>query len=214
MWSSAGVWSQQGAKLVGTGYIGPEPTSQGNSVALSADGNTLIEGGPYDNGIVGATWIFTRSGGSWSQQGNKLVGTGNFVGGNQGSSVSLSADGNTAMVGGHADNSRQGAAWVYTRSGGEWSQLGNKLVGTGNSGGAELWGTRCLLSADGNTAMVGGYNDNNDQGAVHGYIRAAVVYGASRAVSWQVPAIRVRHNKELRYHLSADGTTAMVGGYR
>jgi len=32
-----------------------------------------------DNSGVGATWIFTRSGGVWTQQGSKLVGTGNTV---------------------------------------------------------------------------------------------------------------------------------------
>src|SRR5439155_938 len=84
------------------------------SVALSADGNTAIVGGRSDNSSAGATWVFTRSGGVWSQQGSKLVGTG-AVGSLvfQGYSVALSADGNTAIVGGIADNSSAGAAWVY-----------------------------------------------------------------------------------------------------
>ena len=49
------------------------------------------------------------------QQGSKLVGTGAVNGGNgahQGESVSLSADGTTAFVGGDGDNSYAGAAWV------------------------------------------------------------------------------------------------------
>jgi hypothetical protein len=45
------------------------------SVALSADGNAAIAGGAADNHIIGAAWVFTRSGGVWTQQGNKLVGT-------------------------------------------------------------------------------------------------------------------------------------------
>jgi hypothetical protein len=48
----------------------------------------------------------------FSQQGPKLVGTGAVGNANQGVSVSLSADGNTAIVGGNADNSNAGAAWV------------------------------------------------------------------------------------------------------
>jgi hypothetical protein len=48
---------------------------QGRSVALSGDGNTAVVGGPGDN-PNGAAWVFTRSGGIWTQQGNKLVGTG------------------------------------------------------------------------------------------------------------------------------------------
>jgi hypothetical protein len=48
--------------------------------ALSGDGNTAMVGGPGDNygnpsvGDIGAVWVFTRSGGVWTQQGSKLVG--------------------------------------------------------------------------------------------------------------------------------------------
>src|ERR1035438_9043902 len=63
---------QQGPKLVGADALGGQ---QGYSVALSADGNTALVGGPYDNG-AGAAWVWTRSVGVWTQQGPKLVGTG------------------------------------------------------------------------------------------------------------------------------------------
>lgn len=57
-------WSQQGNKLVGTGGTGVPPNTQkGFWVSLSANGNTAIFGGPYDNNQQGAAWIFTRSGG-------------------------------------------------------------------------------------------------------------------------------------------------------
>jgi hypothetical protein len=75
---------QQVPKLVGTGAAGS--TNQGMSVALSADGNTTIVGGPGPNnadrdrspllGPAGAAWVFTRSGGVWTQQGDKLVAAG------------------------------------------------------------------------------------------------------------------------------------------
>jgi hypothetical protein len=54
----------------------------------------------------------------FSQEGSKLVGTFTVGLGEQGWSVALSADGNTAIVGGLADNRITGAAWVYRRSGG------------------------------------------------------------------------------------------------
>ena len=86
------VWAQQGNTLVGTGATGK--TFQGYSVAVSADGNTLIEGGIGDNGFTGAAWIFTRDkNGIWSQQGNKLVGSNSVIIGSatpeQGYSVSI-----------------------------------------------------------------------------------------------------------------------------
>ena len=93
---------QQGGKLVGSGSVGQG--FQGNSMALSADGNTAISGGPDDNSDTGAAWIFTRSGGVWSQQGGALVGNGGSgrsgAHTGQGTSVALSGDGNTAIWGG------------------------------------------------------------------------------------------------------------------
>ena len=97
---AAGAPSQQeGSKLVGSAATGP--AYQGIAVAISGDGNTAIVGGYFDNAFLGAAWIFTRSGGVWSQQGTKLVGTGAVGDCVQGFSVAISADGNTAIVGGY-----------------------------------------------------------------------------------------------------------------
>jgi hypothetical protein len=171
---SNGVWTQQGSKLVGTGYVANPLVSQGNSVALSGDGNTAIVGGESDNGDIGAAWVFSRSGGVWTQQGQKLVGTGYVANPNvdQGSSVALSGDGNTAIVGGLEDNNRTGAAWVFSRSGGVWTQQGQKLVGTGYVANPYVTqGRSVALSADGNTAIVGGDSDNGHIGAAWVYIQ-------------------------------------------
>jgi gliding motility-associated-like protein len=161
--------TQQGSKLVGTGISG-SPTL-GYSVSLSADGTTAIVGGYADDSNQGAAWIYTRSGDTWTQQGAKLIGTGNTGPANQGIGVSLSADGNTAIVGGYADNSNQGAAWIFIRSGTTWSQQGSKLVGTGNTGAAGQ-GTAISLSADGTTAIVGGNLDDTNKGAAWMYTYA------------------------------------------
>src|SRR5260370_23681247 len=114
-------FSQQGPKLVGTGTV--FVAEQGVSVSLSGDGNTAIVGGFDDDNGVGAAWVYTRSGGAWSQQGSKLLGTGakGPYGAEQGYSVSLSGDGNTATVCGWADNDGAAAAWGYTRAAGGWS---------------------------------------------------------------------------------------------
>jgi hypothetical protein len=110
---SDNTWTQQ-AKLVGSGFV--SFSGQGTSVALSADGNIAIVGGPTDNptcqtcgGLVGAGafWVWTRNAGVWSQQGPKLIGS-IGSGWNEspgvGSSVALSADGATAVVGKPDDN--------------------------------------------------------------------------------------------------------------
>jgi IPT/TIG domain len=104
--------TQQGPKLIGTGAaVGL--VQQGYSVALSADGATALVGSPADDANTGAAWVFTRTGGIWTQQGTKRVGTGAVGAAEQGTSVVLSADGTTALVGGPADDAGLGAIWVF-----------------------------------------------------------------------------------------------------
>lgn len=204
---SGGVWSQQGSKLVGTGAT--TNAHEGWSAAISGDGNTAIVGANNDNGSAGAVWVYTRSNGVWSQQGNKLVGTGAAGAAHQGSSVAVSGDGNTAVVGGPLDNSNAGAAWLFTRSNGVWSQ-GAKLVGGGEAGAAHF-GQSVAISADGNTAIVGGLTDNSNAGAAWVFTRSGGVWsqqgnklvgtGAAGAAT-QGTAVSI----------SGDGNTAVVGG--
>jgi hypothetical protein len=64
-------FTQQGPKLVANDAVGINgDVQQGRSVALSADGNTAIVGGPADNSGIGAAWVYTRSNGIWTQQGD------------------------------------------------------------------------------------------------------------------------------------------------
>ena len=96
-------------------------------MALSTDGNTAVVGGDTDNGNSGAAWVFTRSGGTWSQQGPKLTPSDATSAARFGSSVALSGDGNTALIGGDRDGAMAaGAAWVFTRSGSTWTQQGTR----------------------------------------------------------------------------------------
>src|SRR5437899_2150011 len=119
----------QGPRLYGNDAVGT--ATQGNSVALSGDGSTAIVGANEDNAGAGAAFVYVRNGGIWKQQGPKLVGLSATGLARQGNGVALSSDGNTAIVGGFTDNGSAGAAWVYTRTSGVWSQQGGKLVGTG-----------------------------------------------------------------------------------
>jgi hypothetical protein len=68
------------------------------------------------------------------------------------------------LVGGLADNSTRGAAWLFTRSGSTWTQQGGKLTGSDQAGEGEF-GTNVALSADGNTALIGAWRDNSGTGA-------------------------------------------------
>ena len=134
-------------------------------VAISADGNTALIGGYYDNSGTGAAWVFTRSGSTWTQDGPKLTAGDETGWGNFGDSVSLSADGTIALIGGRSDggpgndNPGSGAAWVFTRSGSTWTQDGSKLTASGVST-PSGFGTSVSISGDGSTALIGGPTDN------------------------------------------------------
>ena len=211
---SGGTWTQQGAKLVGSGVGGGAGAEQGYSVALSADGNTALIGGPLDDasesGGVGAAWVFVRANGVWTQQGAKLVGSGATGIAGQGVGVALSADGNTALIGGYQDNGGIGAAWVFTRSGSTWTQQGAKLVGSGSAGLSEQ-GFGIALSGDGMTALIGGPGDDALTGATWVFVssngawtqQGAKLVGAG---SGGTPL------QGLSVRLSEDGNTAVAGG--
>src|SRR5262245_47678315 len=222
--SSVATWTQQ-AKLVGANPVGA--SEQGSAVAVSADGTTALVGGGFDNGRKGAVWVFVRTVVSntkgtfveWAQQGSKLT-AGNEVGnGWFGNSVALSADGNTAAVGAVYDNNGIGAAWVFARTPGTvaWVQ-GPKLIGS-NAVGTAGQGTSVALSGDGNTAIVGGLSDNNEKGAAWVFARKTVFTLGGNVVEWVQQAKLVgtggagpRIGQGSSVALSGDGNTAMVGG--
>ena len=206
-------YTQQGSKLTASDETGGGGAQFGNAVALSANGNTAIVGGPYDNNLVGAAWVFTRSGNAWSQQGNKLLGSNPVGFSQQGVSVALSNDGNTALVGGYTDNSNAGAAWIFTRdANGNWTQQGAKLTPSDGDA-SSVFGSSVALSADGKTAAIGGSFDNSGAGALWIFVRDS-------NGNWTQQGNKLTANDETGnarlgsfVAISADGNTAVAGGY-
>jgi hypothetical protein len=119
-------------------------------VSLSSDGNTLAVGDFVDNGNIGATWIFTRNGTVWTQQGDKLVGSGSSGLSNQRTSQSLSSDGNTLAIGGYYTTNDKifASTCVLTRSEKTWTQACNELIWTGTDGNP-VQGTSVYLAGPG-----------------------------------------------------------------
>ncbi len=204
---AAAQFVQQGSNLGGTGAGGA--TEQGWAVAISGDGATAVVGGAFDDANAGAAWVYSRSGGVWSQQGGKLVGAGAVGGAAQGYSVAISADGNTAVLGGVADNSFAGAAWVFTRSAGVWSQQGSKLVGADAIGGA-FQGYSVAVSANGDTVILGGYGDNSAAGAAWVFTRSAGAWSQQGGKLAGTGAVGAANRGAVTG--SADGTTVIAGG--
>ncbi len=203
-----------GVRLTGSGESGEGEF--GHSVALSSDGNTALVGAPEENGRVGAVWVFTRSGATWTQQGAQLTGSGEIGAGSFGSSVALSANGNVALIGGRSDNTSPkepccgaGAVWVFIRTGSTWTQQGAKLTSGPGSGKAEF-GSSVALSADGRTALIGAPGIRNG-GAAWVLTRAGS--------AWRQQAAKLTGRGAVPYGgfgnnvaLSSDGKTALIGG--
>jgi hypothetical protein len=221
--SGAG-WSQQGPKLT----VGAEGGSQGGeeqcaeeageepgecafgaSVALSADGSTALVGDPSAASRRGTAWVFTRSGSSWGESA-MLTGDQASGGGRFGTSVALSADGATALIGDPSASEQEGRAWVFTRSGSGWATEGEPLADP-SAARLDFFGRSVALSGDGLTALVGA------PGASEG-VGAAWVFARSGS-TWTQQGARLTGGEEggegrfgFSVALSADGTTALIGG--
>jgi hypothetical protein len=171
---SGRTWTRQ-AKLVANNNINYNYDAA--SVSLSADGSTAIVGSPLaDPGGVndaGAAAIFVRSGSTWTEQAMlEAYDKAQNVG--FGKSVSLSADGSTAIVGAPSDDvdwaSRAGSAYIFVRSGRTWTQRG-KLVEP-KIGVLRHFGTSVSLSAKGNTAIIGSSGSGPGLPAGSAYVMA------------------------------------------
>ena len=176
---SGETWKQQGPPLLlaeaTAAHEGCEAgeCGFGRSLALSADGNTALIGAPNYSQDRGAAWVFTRSGETWTQQGEALMGGEEEVGHARfGRSVALSADGSTALIGAGADDLHRGAAWVFTRAGETWTQQGAKLTMGSEEEGEGRFGRSVALSAVGDTALIGAPDDAGDRGAAWVFTRA------------------------------------------
>jgi hypothetical protein len=211
-------------KEAGAGYFGC-------SVALSANGNTALIGTPNDHNGAGSATVFVRNGSTWTNQHtllgltsgpDKETGAGNF-----GVSVAVSSDGNTALIGA----SGAGSATVFVRSGAAWTNLHTLFPPTSGSDkeiGDSSFGSYVALSADGNTALVGGLGDDADPGShVFAWVGAAWVFtrnganwtGGQKLTPPSSGADRAINNPEwggvqfgTSAALSSDGTTVVVGG--
>jgi hypothetical protein len=164
---------QYGNKLVGAGATGGG--RMGQSIALSADSSTLIVGIPYmiSNGWSGGAAIFTRQDSNWIQQ--AVLNPTNSIGQSRaGTSVAISADGNTAVIGAPLDNDSAGAAWIFNRTGNTWTQQA-KITDNTLTASAFL-GSAVSMSSDGNTCILGAPLDKDTVGSIDIFIRTGTAW--------------------------------------
>lgn len=166
----------------------------GESVALSADGTTMVVGSPFEDGAAtgvngdqtnqsvidsGAAYVYVAVNGEWKQQ--AYIKASNTGGDDRfGYSVSLSADGNTLVVGANFEDSgatgvngnqgdgssNAGAVYVYRRDGDVWLQQAYLKASNARSGAA--FGISVAVAGDGDTLVVGSENESSGVTGING----------------------------------------------
>jgi FG-GAP repeat len=204
------AWAQQGPKLLGAHEAGHGQF--GGSVALSGEGDTALIGARTDHSLFGsgAAWVFVRDGSTWTQQGEKLTGAGATASAEFASSVALSDDGETALIGGEANEGGIGAAWAFTHEGSTWTQQGEKLT-SGEAVPTAGFGSAVALSANGTKALIGASGDAQQAGAAWDF--------ASKGAGWARQGAKLTGGGEsgaaafgASVALSDGAHTALVGG--
>lgn len=212
---SGEIWSEE-AKLTASDGFGYEWL--GGPVALSGDGNTAVVGAPLAiNGAnygQGAVYVFSRLGSFWFEESKLSVADGEYYD-TFGSSVALSSDGSTLIVGAEYDdvgaNRDQGSAYVFVRSGFGWTQEAQLTAADGAV--SDYFGRSVALSADGSTAIVGAPSDMfapvPDPGRVYSFVRSGTSWSAQSQFTAAGGGIGDSYGYSVA--LSADGRSMIAG---
>jgi hypothetical protein len=178
----------------------------GESVALSSSGDTAIVGAPRKNTNIGAVYVLTRSGSTWSQQ-QKFIGAGATSSSNFGISVALSSLGDTALVGSYGEAST-GAAYVFVRSGTTWTQQHKFTAPTATT---QYLGNSVSLSGSGDIAIVGAPGNNTTNGEAFLYTRSGTTWTQQQTITSADGAAFDNFGNSVA--ISGLGNTSLVGAF-
>ena len=189
-------WLVQAKLTASDGIVGDQ---FGMSVALS--GNTAVVGARYQNGWIGAAYVFVRNGTSWTQQAKLTASDGTPLD-YFGQSVAVSGD--TAVVGAWGKDGDTGVAYVFVRNGTAWTQQA-KLTASDRQGG-DYFGYSVAVSGD--TAVAGAEWEYASSGAVYVFVRS----GSSWAEQAKFTVTRAG-NEYLGDSVAVDGDTVLAGAH-
>ncbi|MBX3656704.1 MAG: hypothetical protein KF686_21220 [Ramlibacter sp.] len=209
----------------------------GNRVALSADGSTMAVGAYGEGGNTGAVYVFTKTGGTWTQQA-RIAAPNPDANDYFGNALALSGDGSTLAIGADGESGNQtgtftvmpatnnlaanaGAVYVYTRSGAAWSR--QAFIKAPNAYAGDLFGTTVRLSTNGDTLAVAAYYESADLTGAHGngaYFGSGAAHVFTRAGGvWSAQGYLKASNAGagdffgISLALSGSGDTVAVGAF-
>ena len=207
---SGNTWSLQQS------FQGSDSGSGTFGQSIDIDGDTIAVGAYFFNGggysISGAAYIFTRSGSTWTQQ-QRLLAPSPQNNGYFGTTIALSGD--SVIVGEFGDNSLQGAAHIFTRSGSTWSHQQEITASGGTNPGNRRFSIN--LDIDGDTAVVGAYYENfgfspvnTEAGAVYIFTRSGSTWTQQQRIGYE----SIESNKSFAYFgqsISLEGEVVAIG---
>ena len=170
--------------------------------AVSLDGDAVVVGakGDDDSGSnSGSAYVFTRSGSSWTQQ-QKITasdaGPGDYLG------WAVALDGDTVAAGACLDNigaSGSGAAYIFTRSKGTWSQRFKLAPGDAAAGDHAGFS----VSIDGDSAVVGAHRDADGgyhSGSAYVFVRSKGAWTQQQKLIAKDAAAEDRFGQSVSIH--------------
>ena len=209
---TAGVWTEE-AKLTAADAAAFEFFGYG--VALRGD--TALVGAiavdlPGAGSAVGSAYVFRRSGGTWSQEA-KLTPSDGASFDNFGAQVTL-ADEDTAIVGAFTHDALglpdAGAVYVFTRSGGSWSQTAK--ITASDAAQADSFGN--AVEASGDVLLVGARQHEHtgllNAGATYVFRRTGGVWVEQTELFVDDPAA----GDQLGVGLALENDSVVVGSIR
>ena len=208
-----------------TAVIGA-PDEASNATAVNGDGSNNLASSS------GAAYVFIRSGGTWTQQAYlKASNSGAF----DGFGVSVAVSGDTVVIGAELEDSNantvdgvgtnnsaasSGAAYVFTRSGTNWTQ--QAYLKASNCEANDRFGWSVALSGD--TAVIGAYQEDSNAKGVGGNgsdnsassSGAAYVFTRS-GTTWMQQAYLKASNSgafdKFGSSVAVSGDTAVIGAW-
>jgi len=198
---AGGTWAQS-QKLTGS----DEGVGDIFGYSVAIQGSTAFIGSYGNNGYQGAVYVFTESGGTWTET-QKLTADDGLPNTYFGYAIAVS--GSTLIVGAWGTNpdgdDTRGAAYVFTESNGTWSQA-QELVA---DDGAPFDKFGHSVAIDGTHAVIGADGVANAQGAVYVFDES----GGTWTQSQKLLASDGQHNDGLGFPVTLDGTRALAGAW-
>ena len=125
----------------------------GIPLKLSADGTAVLIGsrtGANGGLTIGKVYLYTLTSGIWSQS-HEFDDPGAAISDFFGANLDISSNGTTVAISAGGSDFRSGKTYIYTGSGGAWSQT---TITDPDDGGSDFFGGPLALSSDGATVLI------------------------------------------------------------